>query len=78
MFWFSFEFVVVSGSPEDRTRHNLVISKAWTTSPRLPFVSAKVGHLGVEPFAGALVAPRQAQPPAPKAGVLPSAPVSDK
>ena len=25
-----------SGSPEDRTRHNLVISKDWTTSPRLP------------------------------------------
>ena len=34
--WFSFVFVVISGSPEDRTRHNLVISKAWTTSPRLP------------------------------------------
>src|SRR6056297_2970231 len=28
-----------SGSPEDRTRHNLVISKAWTTSPQLPFCS---------------------------------------
>ena len=41
--------VVVSGSPEDRTRHNLVISKAWTTSPRLPCISVKVGHLGVEP-----------------------------
>ena len=49
MFGVSFVFVVVSGSPEDRTRHNLVISKAWTTSPRLPFVSIQVGHLGVEP-----------------------------
>ena len=47
--WFLFRVVVVSGSPEDRTRHNLVISKAWTTSPRLPF--EKVGHLGVEPRA---------------------------
>lgn len=47
----SFRVVVVSGSPEDRTRHNLVISKAWTTSPRLPSVVSKVGHLGVEPRA---------------------------
>lgn len=45
----SFRVVVVSGSPEDRTRHNLVISKAWTTSPRLPSVVSKVGHLGVKP-----------------------------
>ena len=44
---FSFVSIVVSGSPESRTRHNLVISKAWTTSPRLPCVP--VGHLGVEP-----------------------------
>ena len=73
--WFSFVFVVVSGSPEDRTRHNLVISKAWTTSPRLPFFSAKVGHLGVEPPVAER--PRSTQSPAPKAGVLPSAPVSD-
>ena len=25
-----------SGSPEDRTRHNSVISRVWATSPRLP------------------------------------------
>ena len=35
---FSLVSLVISGSPEDRTRHNLVISKAWTTSPRLPCV----------------------------------------
>ena len=31
--------LVVSGSPENRTRHNAVISRVWTTSPRLPLVS---------------------------------------
>ena len=25
-----------SGSPEDRTRHHVVISRVWATSPRLP------------------------------------------
>ncbi len=34
--------VAVSGSPENRTQRNSVISRAWTTSPRLP-VSVKSG-----------------------------------
>ena len=29
-------FVWLSGSPENRTQHNAVISRVWTTSPRLP------------------------------------------
>jgi hypothetical protein len=42
----SFQFLAFSGSPESRTRHNAVISRVWTTGPRLPLL---VGHLGVEP-----------------------------
>ena len=41
--------VVVSGSPEDRTQRDPRIRRIWATSPRLPFVIQKVGHLGVEP-----------------------------
>ena len=38
-----------SGSPEDRTQRDPRIRRIWATSPRLPFVIQKVGHLGVEP-----------------------------
>ena len=34
-------FVSFSGSPEDRTQHNAVISRVWTTSPRLPYHSSR-------------------------------------
>ena len=36
---FSFRVCVVSGSLENRTQHNAVISRVWTTSPRLPCLS---------------------------------------
>ena len=53
---FPFVLVVVSGSDQsglsadrcpNRTQPGAVISRVWTTSPRLPFV--QVGHPGVEP-----------------------------
>ena len=58
-----FVLAVVSGSPENRTQHNAVISRVWTTSPRLPFESG--------------TSESNRDPPAPKAGVLPSAPLPD-
>ena len=50
-----------SGSPENRTQHYAVISRVWATSPRLPFQSGTPES--------------NRDPPAPKAGVLPSAPL---
>ena len=50
-----------SGSPENRTQHYAVISRVWATSPRLPFQSGTPES--------------NREPPAPKAGVLPSAPL---
>ena len=50
-----------SGSPEDRTQHYAVISRVWATSPRLPSKSGTPES--------------NRNPPAPKAGVLPSAPL---
>jgi hypothetical protein len=50
----------VSGSPGNRTQRNSVISRVWATSPRLPCKSGASESNG--------------NPPAPKAGVLPSAP----
>ncbi len=41
---------VVSGSPENRTQRDPVISRIWATSPRLPApVSFSVGMVGLEP-----------------------------
>jgi hypothetical protein len=38
--------LLVSGSPENRTRPGAVISRVWTTSPRLPFSpEALIFHL---------------------------------
>ena len=37
---------VPSGSPENRTRHHVVISRVWTTSPRLPFVLRHIHQSG--------------------------------
>ena len=54
---------VVSGSPENRTQRNAVISRVWATSPRLPLKSGTPES--------------NRDPPAPKAGVLPSAPLPD-
>ena len=62
--------VLLSGSPESRTQHNTVISRVWTTGPRLPL---KVGHLGVEPRPSCSQDHRCAAVP----GVLPSAPLPD-
>ena len=59
----SFVLWFTSGSPENRTQRNAVISRVWATSPRLPFKSG--------------TSESNRDPPAPKAGVLPSAPVSD-
>jgi hypothetical protein len=63
--------LVVSGSPENRTRHNAVISRVWTTSPRLPCLSRARAESN---------RPRRRpqtanSAPAPEAGVLPSAPL---
>ncbi len=55
-----------SGSPGNRTQRDSVISRVWATSPRLPFF--KSGTSGSN---------RRADPPGPKPGVLPSAPVPD-
>ena len=42
---------VPSGSPEDRTQRDPVISRIWATSPRLPFVfTDQVGCVGIEPL----------------------------
>ena len=42
---------VPSGSPEDRTQRDPVISRIWATSPRLPFASLhQVGCVGIEPL----------------------------
>ena len=59
----SFVSWFTSGSPEDRTQRNAVISRVWATSPRLPFKSGN--------------SESNRDPPAPKAGVLPSAPLPD-
>lgn len=52
-----------SGSPENRTQRNAVISRIWATSPRLP---AKSGN-----------SESNRDPPAPEAGVLPTAPLPE-
>jgi hypothetical protein len=53
-----------SGSPEDRTQRGPHIRREWATSPRLPLSKSDTSESNRDP-------------PAPKAGVLPSAPVSD-
>ncbi len=63
---FLFRVVVVSGSPEDRTQRDPRIRRIWATSPRLPCCIQKSD-----------TSESNRDPPAPKAGVLPSAPVSD-
>jgi hypothetical protein len=55
--------LLASGSPEDRTQRDPVIGRVWATSPRLPFKSG--------------TSESNRKPPAPKAGVLPSAPLPD-
>ena len=57
----SFVSWFTSGSPENRTQRNAVISRVWATSPRLPLKSG--------------TSESNRDPPAPKAGVLPSAPL---
>ena len=52
-----------SGSPGNRTQRDSVISRVWATSLRLPFKSG--------------TSESNRDPPAPKAGVLPSAPLPD-
>ena len=77
MFRLSFVFVVVSGSPEESNSAQPRLSaSAWTTSPRLPCCfrlsrtpQSRTAHRGATH--------KRKQSPAPKAGVLPSAPVSD-
>ena len=64
---FSFVFVVVSGSPEDRTQRDPRIRRIWATSPRLPCCRFKKSDTSES----------NREPPGPKPGVLPSAPVSD-
>ena len=59
----SFVSWFTSGSPENRTQRNAVISRVWATSPRLPLESG--------------TSESNRDPPAPKAGVLPSAPLPD-
>ncbi len=76
-----------SGSPGNRTQHDSVISRVWATSPRLPnvaFCSAKVACLfesryfrGAKDDAQSGTSESNRDPPAPKAGVLPSAPLPD-
>ena len=67
MLVFSFVFVVVSGSPEDRTQRDPRIRRIWATSPRLPCCRFKKSDTSES----------NREPPGPKPGVLPSAPVSD-
>lgn len=62
----SFRVVVVSGSPEDRTQRDPRIRRIWATSPRLPLSFQKSD-----------TSESNREPSAPKADVLPSAPVSD-
>jgi hypothetical protein len=58
--------IPVSGSPANRTQRDAVISRVWATSPRLPLLVKS----------GASESNRE--PPAPKAGVLPTAPPPDR
>ncbi len=61
-----------SGSPGNRTRRDSVVSRVWATSPRLPLESGTSGSNTPE------AEPKtESLPPAPKAGVLPSAPLPD-
>ena len=61
-----------SGSPENRTQRDSVISRVLATSPRLPLESgtSESNAPEAEPKTKSL-------PPAPQAGVLPSAPLPD-
>ena len=70
----SFRVVVVSGSPEDRTQRDprirrrvFPLADAGATSPRLPCCR----------FTKSDTSESNREPSAPKADVLPSAPVSD-